>query len=128
MTSGIDQALSWRIYLLLQPYSARMHLIGEHRNIDFSFSPKITSFYLKSFIYPGKYIDRGNSIELNPVFMYLVYSQQKQLGSGTLTEAARIAKEHSESAGVIVFDEATFQPVDLDLSGCLLYTSDAADE
>ena len=51
--------------------------------------------------------------------MYLVYSQQKQLGSGSLTEAARIAKEHSESAGVIVFDETTFQPVDLDLSGSL---------
>ena len=51
--------------------------------------------------------------------MYLVYSQQKQLGSGTLTEAARIAKEHSESAGVIVFDGTTFQPVDLDLSGSL---------
>ena len=63
---------------------------------------------------PGK-----NSIELNPVFMYLVYSQQKQLGSGPLPEAARIAKEHSESAGVIVFDGTTFPPVDLDLSGSL---------
>lgn len=51
--------------------------------------------------------------------MYVVYNQQKRLGSGTLTEAARIAKEHGESAGVIVFDEATFQPVDLDLSGSI---------
>ena len=74
---------------------------------------------MKSNIYPGNYITWENSMEFNPVFMYLVYSQQKQLGSGTLTEAARIAKEHSESAGVIVFDGTTFQPVDLDLSGSL---------
>ena len=51
--------------------------------------------------------------------MYLVFSKQKLLGKGTITEAASIAKEHYDSTEVIVLDETTFQPVDLDLSGSI---------
>ena len=51
--------------------------------------------------------------------MYLVFSKQKLLGKGTITEAASIAKEHYDSTEVIVLDETTFQSVDLDLSGSI---------
>ena len=49
--------------------------------------------------------------------MYSTFNLTRRIVRGSLREAALAAHEHLHEAGVVIFDESTFNVVDVDLSG-----------